>query len=348
MRIIKNIESTSVGKTRIKNDDGIYIGTNFAAVIDGVSSKSSIIVNGKKVRIADIIIDAIKKIDNDNAPKYAKEFDLDEFLKIINMYISKYCEKFGISLKDNKLEATGAIYSKYNNQIWIIGDCRAVYDGKQITNDLEADELYTKIRIEIINSLLKQGYTIQDIFENDVSVDIINNPDTCTEYIQDEKEANRIKEFIKDQMHMALLETGFDEEQIISENLLSTFYKPQILQEYSKNNPNAKKYGYSVFNGIYTPTKWCKVESLPDKVKKIKLSTDGFPIDILNYSKDLGQAIRRNKKLTKIDPISIKENIGIHNSVIKNEEYIMNDDESAIDIMIEEVKKEKVKEELEK
>ena len=38
MRVIKNIESTSIGKSRIKNDDGNYIGENFASVIDGVSS----------------------------------------------------------------------------------------------------------------------------------------------------------------------------------------------------------------------------------------------------------------------------------------------------------------------
>lgn len=336
MRVIKNVESTSVGKTRIKNDDGIYIGKNYAAVIDGVSSKSSIVIGGKKVRVADLIIDAIKKIDSNTSPEYAKELNLDEFLKIVNMYIRKFCEKHDISLKDNKLEATGGIYSRYNNQIWLIGDCRAVYDGKTITNDLEADELYTRIRVEIIKTLLKQGYTKQDIFEHDVSVDIIDAPENCGKYIKDENEANRIKKFIKDEMHIALLETGFEEEQIVNEDLLSTFFKPQILQEYAKNNPYAKKYGYSVFNGIYTPIEFCKIETIPANVKSIKLSTDGFPIDILKYSKDLGQAISRNRELTKADPISIKDNIGIHNSVVKNEEYIMNDDESAIIIGIEE------------
>ena len=79
MRTIRNLESTSIGKTRVKNDDGIYIGENFAAVIDGVSSKSAIIIDGKKVRIADIIINAIKRIDGKSAPLYAKTLNLNEF-----------------------------------------------------------------------------------------------------------------------------------------------------------------------------------------------------------------------------------------------------------------------------
>ena len=340
MKKIRYIESTTIGKTRIKNDDGMYIGKNYVAVIDGVSTKSFVMVDGKKVRIADIIIKAMKKIDAKSAPTYAKKFELDEFLKIVNMYIKKYCDKHDISLKDNKLEATGAIYSRYLNQIWLVGDCRAVYDGNIVVNDLAADDLYTTIRVEIIKSLLKHGYTKQDIFEHDISKDIIDNPSVCNKYIKDKEEVERLLKFIQDEMHLALLETGFEEEQIVKEDLLSKYYKPQILQEYAKNNPNAKKYGYSVFNGIYTPVEKCKIEDLPYETKRIRLSTDGFPIDILKYSKDLGQAIVRNRVLAQTDPISIKDNIGIHNSVVKNEEYIMNDDETAVDIEIIELEEE--------
>ena len=337
MRVIKNVESTSVGKTRTKNDDGIFIGKNFAAVFDGVSTKSAVFIEGKKIRVADIIIQALKTIDGEDAPSYAKELDLNEFLQIINMYIKKYCDKYNISLTDNKLEATGAIYSKYHNQIWIVGDCKAVYNGKTIENDLKADELYTELRLEIINSLFKEGYTPQDIFENDFSEIIIDDPEKCSQYIKSKDEVNRIKAFIKNKMHQALLDTGFTEEQIIEENLLQRFYKPKILQEYAKNNPEARDYGYSVFNGIYTPVKYCKVEELPDDVGSIRLSTDGFPTDILKKSRDLGMAIRRNRILTKTDPISIKENLGIHNSSIQDKSnHLAFDDESAIEIRIEE------------
>ena len=109
------------------------------------------------------------------------------------------------------------------------------------------------------------------------------------------------------------------------------------MQEYVKNNSNARGYGYSVFNGIYTPVENCVVEDLPSNVKTIRLSTDGFPMEILKSSNDLGTAIMKNRNLAKIDPISIDKNYGIHNSVIQDREgHFAFDDESAVEIRIEE------------
>ncbi len=340
MKVIKNIESTSIGKTKGKNDDGIYIGKNYALVTDGVSSKSGVVVDGKKVRIADLIIDAVKKIDNENAPMYAKALNADEFIKLVNMYIKKYCDKNKISLEANKMEATAGIYSKELNQVWLIGDCRVVYDGIAVDNDLEADNLYTRIRLEVLKSLFKEGYTKEDIFKEDLSAIIISNPKKCSEYIKDKVEVLRIRNYIDYQMYKALIDTGFTDEEIITDNLLDKFYKPQILQDYAKNNPNAKKYGYSVFNGINTPVENCKIIDLPENVKSIRLSSDGFPLDILKDSRDIPDAIRKNRKLSEIDPISIREYVGIHNSIRQNEKYLANDDSSAIEIKIVDVKEE--------
>lgn len=336
MRVIKNIESTSIGNTRIKNDDGIFIGENFAAVFDGVSTKSAIVKDGKKIRIADIIIEAMKTIDSKNAPTFAKELTLNEFLQIINMYIKKYCHENSISLKDYKLESTGAIYSKYHNQIWLVGDCRAVYDGKTVENELKVDDLYTEMRMEVLKALFREGYAKEDIFREDISHIIIKNPQKCSEYIKDKSEAERIKKYIEEKMYYALLEAGFTAEQIQSESLLKRFYNPIVFQEYVKNNPNAKTYGYSVFNGINTPVQNCKVVDLPDSVKTIRLSTDGFPLDVLKKSKDLGAAIRKNRYLSQLDPIGINPP-SIHNCAIQDREgHLAFDDESAIEIRIEE------------
>lgn len=341
MRKIINIESTSIGKTRKKNDDGLYIGENFAAVIDGVSSKSSIMVNGEKVGIADIIIDAIKKIDRKNAPIYAKTLNLDEFSRAINMYIKKFCDKNDISLQEHKLEATAAIYSKYYNQIWLVGDCRAVYDGKIIDNELKADDLYAEIRLEIVKSLLRNGYTEDDIFREDVSSEIIKYPETYSKYIKNKNEVSRIQGFIQQKMYQALLDADFSVEDITKYNLLKKYSHPQLLQEYAKNNPKAGQYGYSVFNGIYTPVENCKVETLPESVKNIRLSTDGFPMYILKKSRDMGDAIRENRRLSWSDPISIDKNYGIHNSVPRGDGHIAFDDETAIDIRIDNVREER-------
>ena len=51
-RKIVNRESYSVGKHEGHNDDDIYIGKDFVAVIDGVSNKSSIVIDGKQIKMA--------------------------------------------------------------------------------------------------------------------------------------------------------------------------------------------------------------------------------------------------------------------------------------------------------
>lgn len=336
-RKIKNVESTSIGKTTGHNDDGIYIGENFAAVFDGVSTKSTVEANGKKVKIANIIVEALGKIDRPSAPVYAKTLTFEEFVEYINMYIRKYCENTNISLQKTPLESTGAIYSKYHNQIWIVGDCRAIYDGKIITNELEIDEVYANLRVKIINELLDSGYTEEQLLEEDISKKIIANPQEISQYISDEKLAARISNYISSTMHRALLECGFTEEDIKEKRLLEKYDNPRKLQQYLKNNPNVGKYGYAVFNGINTATENCICQNLPERVRNIKLFSDGFPVKALRNNADLGYAIRKIRRLANTDPLSIKENKAVKAAIRQShrDNKLAIDDASAVNIAIE-------------
>ena len=336
---IKNVESTSIGKVSRKNDDDIYIGENFAAVIDGVSNKSSIEINGKEIRIAGIITEALKKIDRPSAPTYAKELTFEEFVKYINMYIRKYCERYNISLTDKLLEATGVIYSKFYNQIWLVGDCRATYDDCVVEHELKIDEVYANIRVEIVKALLRDGYTEEELFEEDFSKSIIVKPETIPQYIKDDEKARKLQEYIADTMYQALLKSGFSKDEIEEQGLAQKYNNPKKLQDYLKNNPNAGEYGYAVFNGINTEVKNCIVQDLPSNVKTIKLSSDGFPISSLMQNKDLGYAIRRNRILAKKDPLSIKENKSVKKAVRQSDKskFLAMDDASAVCIEIKHI-----------
>ncbi len=336
-RVIRNVESTSVGKTTGHNDDDIYIGENFAAVIDGVSNKSSIVVNGKRIKVANIVTEALRKIDKKTAPEYAKTLTVEELLAYINMYIRKYCENIGITITEHLLEATGAIYSKYHNQIWVIGDCGAVYDGKVISNELKIDYVYASLRVDIIRELLQVGYTVEGLIQNDISKEIINDPQSITQYISDTEIANRIVNHIETTMYRTLLECGFSKEDIEDQGLLKKYYTPRELQEYLKNNVSVGKYGYSVFNGIRTPVENCRVETLPEDVKNIRLSSDGFPIKVLKESRDLGQAIRSIRRLASKDPLSIGENMSVRPALrqSRRDNVLAIDDASAVVINIE-------------
>lgn len=338
-RKIKNVESTSIGKTTGHNDDGIYIGENFAAVIDGVSSKSTVEVNGKKVNIANIIIEALEKLDRPSAPVYAKTLSFEEFVEYINMYIRKYCQTINISLTDTPLEATAAIYSKYYNQIWIIGDCRAIYDGNVISNDLKIDEVYTDLRVKIINELLNSGYRAEKLWKEDISKKIIANPQDISQYISDEELVAKIGSQISSTMKQSLLECGFTEKEIEEQGLLEKYRNPRDLQQYLKNNPNVGEYGYSVLNGIKTATENCICQDLPENVRDIKLFSDGFPIEALRNRKDLGYAIRKIRSLASNDPLSINRNKAVKAAIRQSnrDEILAIDDASAVNIAIEHI-----------
>ena len=336
-RKIRLIESTSVGKKSGKNDDDIYVGENFVAVIDGVSNKSTINENGKRIKISEIITEALRKIDRPTAPVYAKTLEFAEFVKHMNMYISKYCQSIQHDLVSNPLEATGVFYSKYHNQIWLVGDCRAIYDGNEITNDLKIDEVYSEIRTEIVKTLLRLGYKQKELFANNIEKDIIANQELISQYIKDENEAKGIRRYIQDIMYRTLLECGFSEEEINNKNLLEKYPNPRILQQYLKNNPNVGEYGYSVLNGINTELKNCKVKTLPKDVKRITLSSDGIPMNILKKSQNMGQTIRGVWSLAKKDPLSINENRGVKSAMLQSRRssHLAFDDFSSICIEIE-------------
>lgn len=302
-------ESISSGKFKGKNDDDIYIGDDYAAVIDGVSHKSQIQTEDGEIKIAQIITKAIKKIDGTN---YAKDLNFDEFVKYINWYIAEYLIRCGYQDYIGKMEATGVVYSKQFNQIWLVGDCRAIYDGHVVKNPLKVDSVYVDIRIQIVKALIQEGYSMQFLEEHDVSKEIIHNPEAISKYISNPNTKNEIEEYRINRIKAALLECGFTEQEIETEDLIRKYYNPRDLQAVVKNNPNMGEYGYAIFNGQYTEQRNCKVVTLPDNVKTIKLFSDGFSINALNNDRDIGYAVREEWKKANIDPLSININKATH------------------------------------
>ena len=210
------------------------------------------------------------------------------------------------------MEATGAVYSKSFNQIWLVGDCRAIYDGHVVKNPLKIDDVYVDIRIQIVKALLQEGYSEEVLENNDISKSIIHNPELLSQYITDKKLQEQIEEYRKNRIKSALLECGFSESEIESNSLVKKYYNPRDLQAMLKNNPNMGDYGYAIFNGKYTEQKNCKIAQLPQNVKNIKLFSDGFSVDSLNNDKDIGFAVRKILNRAKNDPLSIGDNKATH------------------------------------
>lgn len=338
-RRIVNKEIFSAGKKQGKNDDDIYVGKDFAAVIDGVSNKSSILVDGKTLKISHIITEAIRKMERPDAPVYAKTLSFEEWVKFINLYIKEYLQRHGVGEVVGKMEATGVIYSRYHNQIWLVGDCKAIYDGTVVENPLKIDEVVIDIRRKLVEGLLQEGYTEEQLMSNDVSQDIIINPNLLSRYINNPQIIEELEQYRTQRIKEALIEGGYSEAEIEEQDLVHKYYNPRDLQKLAKNNPNIGSLGYAIFNGQNTEVRNCKIITLPKGVRTIKLFSDGFPIDTLNNDKDIGYAVRTIRKRAKIDPLSIKTNSAAHVAArySKNpnriEEYAI-DDASAVIIEI--------------
>ncbi len=84
----------------------------------------------------------------------------------------------------NQPAASIIIYSKNANQIWLIGDSMALYGNTILENPLEFDEIYTKMRVIIIDFLLNTGYTEEQLLENDISKEFIKELQKQQPYIR--------------------------------------------------------------------------------------------------------------------------------------------------------------------
>ena len=347
---INLIESFSEGKVKGKNDDALYFGENFVAVIDGVSHKSSVMVNGEEVKIANIIFEALKKIDEKNMPvsdenngnsdNESKKITFENMVKWINNYIKNYLIEHGLESEVGKMEATAAIYSKYHNQIWIVGDCRAIYDGTIVLNPLKIDDIYIKVRNLLIAELQRLGYKEAALLKRDIAKEIIEDPKLLDKYFGEE--AAKIEYDWKQIIVKALWESGFlgkdslefSEDKI--DKYIEMYINPRNLQKMVKNiGKILGGYGYSVFNGRDTDLKNCKVVDLPEGVKNIILSTDGFPIDALQEGGIEAAKEARHGRAAE-DPLSIGVNSATHSSKFYDGEGTprSTDDATAVEIEV--------------
>ena len=167
-------------------EDGICITEDFIAVIDGVSSQSQFKYNNKKLGkiICDILLEAIPKLDNN--------FDCYQSIDFLNDYILEFYKEHDILEKisddaANQPSASIIMYSKHYNQIWLVGDCMALYGNNILENKLEVDELYTKIRVMTIEYLLSTGYTEEELLEEDIARRFVQNLTKRQPYIRNKK-----------------------------------------------------------------------------------------------------------------------------------------------------------------
>ena len=147
------IESSIIGKKSPEAcEDGMVVTDDFIAVIDGSTSKTPKhlnpdMKNGKyaMMLISEYIREELKA-----------DASVDDFCQGVTAYIyNKVYEKLGVEerLKEHpeeRLAASAILYSRTRNEVWMVGDCQAIIDGKLYENGKPYEEKIARKRVELI------------------------------------------------------------------------------------------------------------------------------------------------------------------------------------------------------
>ncbi len=173
--MIEYVETSCIGKKSAELcEDAFFAGEHFAVVIDGSTSKASrtyheTMSNG---RLASVTTkDVISRLP----------FDADLLMacSLLERAISELYEKYESDAFDllehpeNRITASAIIYSDFRKEIWMIGDCICSVDGKLYTNEKPHEAALAERRSQEIHRLLEEGYSIEQLMEDDLGRKVI-------------------------------------------------------------------------------------------------------------------------------------------------------------------------------
>ena len=150
---MKIIESSIIGKkSQEACEDGMVVTDDFIAVIDGSTSKTPKHLNPdmKNGRYAMMLISEYIR------EELKADASVDDFCQGITAYIyNKVYEKLGVEerLKEHpeeRLTASAILYSRTRNEVWMVGDCQAIIDGKLYENGKPYEQEIARKRVELI------------------------------------------------------------------------------------------------------------------------------------------------------------------------------------------------------
>lgn len=165
--LIEEIYTESKTGRQENNEDAIYQGTHFVAVIDGATSKTKAVLDGKTggQLCAQQIMDTIHDLDENITGEAA--------VSQIYMDLKEMAKLRGLEQKGIHCCASAVIFSCARREIWAIGDCQYMIDGQHYTNSKSIDRIMSEARVAAIYMLLQKGITEEQLLQHDHSREII-------------------------------------------------------------------------------------------------------------------------------------------------------------------------------
>ena len=149
-----------------KNEDFLSIGPSFVAVIDGTTSKTERLWNGRTGgQICAQIIDRVLA----QLPSTATA---EEAVGAITATIRDFYAAQGaleIVQKDPSQRVTSAliVVSLQRKEIWFVGDCQCMLDDRLILNTKPVDTITAEARAMFLETELQRGKTIEELRRDD-------------------------------------------------------------------------------------------------------------------------------------------------------------------------------------
>ncbi len=147
-------------------EDAVVVTDDFACVMDGTTSKSDRLWDGKKSgQIASMLI-------SEAVSSLRKDININEAVQVLTASISDYYnsrDEYEALKKDpiHRLTASVALYSNYHREVWLIGDIQAMVDGEIYTNKIVLEEILTSARALYLEMELLRGKSIDELIESD-------------------------------------------------------------------------------------------------------------------------------------------------------------------------------------
>ena len=139
-------------------EDGIVVSNDFAAVIDGSTSKTPTRLDPsmKNGRFAMLLISEYIK-------QMPANYTIYDFCRGITLRIAEEYNKRGITERmaehpEERLTASAIIYSNCRKEVWMVGDCQAIIDGTYYDNSKPYEQEIAMQRA----TLIKKGMSPKD------------------------------------------------------------------------------------------------------------------------------------------------------------------------------------------
>lgn len=148
------------------NEDLIHISPSFVAVIDGTTSKTARLWDGKTGgQVCAQIIDRVLS-------QLPGEITAEEAVGAITAAIKDFYETQGVleivqSDPSQRVTAALVVASFQRKEIWFVGDCQCMLDNRLILNTKPVDIITAEARAMFLETELQKGATIEELRQHD-------------------------------------------------------------------------------------------------------------------------------------------------------------------------------------